>query len=194
MQMKQLPSTEQIRDFVIAGHGNLEKVKNMLAQDPSLLNASYHWSESDAETAIQAAAQVGNAEVAEFLLEKGAPLEICTAAMLNKYDEVRKRIDQDPQQAAALGAHSIPLLPHAVWSGNLELVRFVYQHGATKGANLALHNAIVKGDTEIVRWLLENANADVSSKNYQGKTPFRVASERRDEKMVQLLTEHGATD
>src|SRR5215467_5641201 len=111
MEMKQVASNDQVRDFVIAGHGNLMKVKQMLAQDPSLLNAVHHWSETDTETAIQAAAQVGNNEIAEFLLEKGAPLEICTAAMLGNYNEVKMRIDRDPQQARAMGAHSIPLLP-----------------------------------------------------------------------------------
>ncbi len=193
MQAKQVASTEQTRDFVIAGHGNLDKVKQMLAADPSLLNSVYHWSESDTETAIQAAAQVGNARVAEFLLEKGAPLEICTAAMLGKFDEVRTRLNRDPAQASAVGSHSIPLLPHAVWSGNLELVQFVYQSGATTGANLALHNAITKSDLTIVGWLLENAKPDITSKNYQGKSPLTIASERKDEKMVQLLKQHGAT-
>jgi uncharacterized protein len=194
MQTKQLSSSnEEIRDFVIAGHGNLKKVKDMLAEDPSLLNAAYQWSETDRETAIQGAAQVGNVKIAEFLLEQGAPLEICTAAMLGMLDKVKHRIDSDPKQASAVGAHSIPLLPHAVWSGNLELVKLVYQRGAISGASLALHNAIVKGDTEIVSWLLENAKPDISSKNYQGKSLLTVATERKDERIVLLLKQHGAT-
>jgi len=36
---EQPPSTEQVREFVIAGHGNLEKVRQMLAENPKLLNA-----------------------------------------------------------------------------------------------------------------------------------------------------------
>ncbi|HET8678747.1 MAG TPA: ankyrin repeat domain-containing protein, partial [bacterium] len=73
-----MPSTELVRDFVIAGHGDLKKVKAMLAQHPDLLNATYEWKPGDHETAIQAAAHVGNAAVAEHLLSRGAPLEICT--------------------------------------------------------------------------------------------------------------------
>ena len=110
------PSTEQTREFVIAGHGNFERVKQMLAENPKLLNASYRWNENDTETAIQAAAQVGSANVAEFLLKQGAPLEICTAAVLGLQDEVVRRLNNDPRKANALGAHGIPLLPHAVWS------------------------------------------------------------------------------
>src|SRR5207244_5987164 len=105
-----------IREFVIAGHGNLEKVRQMFAENPKLLNASYRWNENDTETAVQAAAQVGSADVAQFLLKQGAPLEICTAAMLGMQDEVVRRLNEDPRNAHATGAHGIPLLPHAVWS------------------------------------------------------------------------------
>src|SRR5260370_10688026 len=87
-----LLSDDVVREFVIAGHGNLEKVRKILEQNPELLNASYAWSETDHETAIQVAAQVGSATVATYLLERGAPLEICTAAMLGRRDEVERRI------------------------------------------------------------------------------------------------------
>jgi len=186
------PSTEQIREFVIAGHGNLEKVKQMLAENPKLLNMSYRWNENDAETAVQAAAQVGSANVAQFLLKQGAPLEICTAAMLEIRDEVERRLNDDPQNANATGAHGIPLLPHAVWSGNLRLVQLVFERGAKSGATLALHNAVSRGNYEIVQWLLENAGPDIRAKNFQGKTTLEVAIERNNERVVELLRKHGA--
>ncbi len=50
-----LPSSDQLREFVIASHGDLGKVKQMLSQFPELLNAAYPRSEKDRETAIQAA-------------------------------------------------------------------------------------------------------------------------------------------
>src|SRR5437899_6506449 len=124
---EQPPSTEQIREFVIAGHGNLEKVKKMLAENPKLLNSSYQWNENDTETAVQAAAQVGSANVAQFLLKQGAPLEICTAAMLSMRDEVERRLNDDPKNVNATGAHGIPLLPHAVWSDDPRLAQLVFE-------------------------------------------------------------------
>jgi len=119
-------STDQVREFVIAGHGNLEKVRKMLAERPDLLNTAYAWSENDHETAIQAAAQVGSVPVATYLLEKGAPLEICTAAMLGNKGEVEKRIRDNPDNVNSTGAHGIPLLTHAAWSGNLEPVSYTH--------------------------------------------------------------------
>ena len=52
-------TSEQIRDFVIAAHGNLPRIREMLVVNPELVNAAYQWSEGDTETAIQAAAQAG---------------------------------------------------------------------------------------------------------------------------------------
>ena len=189
---EQPPSTEQVREFVIAGHGNLEKVRQMLAENPKLLNASYRWNENDTETAVQAAAQVGNSNVAQFLLKQGSPLEICTAAMLGMRDEVENRLNEDPRNFNATGAHGIPLLPHSVWSEDLRLVQLVFERGAKSGATLALHNAVSRGNYQIVEWLLDNAGPDVTAKNFQGKTPLTVASERSNDRIVSLLKVHGA--
>jgi len=194
MQTEQHPSTEQIRQFVIAGHGNLERVKQMLAENPKLLNASYRWNENDTETAIQAAAQVGSANIAEFLLKQGAPLEICTAAMLGMRDDVERRLNADPRNANATGAHGIRLLPHAVWSNDLLLVQLVFERGARSGATLALHNAVSRDNYEIVEWLVDSAGPDIRSKNFQGKTPLAVATEHKNERIVTFLNHHGAID
>src|SRR5438105_15802565 len=106
----------------------------MLAENPDLLNVSYRWNENDTETAVQAAAQIGSAIVAQFLLKQGAPLEICTAAMLGMQDEVVRRLNEVPRNAHATGAHGIPLLPHAVWSENPLLAQLVFERGARYGA------------------------------------------------------------
>src|SRR5207253_9720734 len=166
----------------------------MLAENPELLNVSYRWNENDTETAIQAAAQVGNANVAQFLLKQGAPLEICTAAMLGMQDEVVRRLNEDPRNAHATGAHGIPLLPHAVWSENPRLVQLVFERGAKSGATLALQNAVSRGNHAIVEWLLDNAGPDAKAKNFQGKSPLAVASERNNDRIVALLKQHGAID
>ena len=188
------PSPEQIREFVIAGHGDLEKVKQLLAECPELLNAAHQWNEKDRETAIQAAAQVGNAPIAEYLLERGAPLDICTAAMLGRRDNVERFLAEDPNSIHATGAHGISLLTHVSLSGNIELVQFLFHRGARTGVSSALHNAVSRGYDEIVRWLLENGKPDLGWKNFQGKTALAVAIELKHESIVQLLREHGATE
>ncbi len=195
MQQTNTPlSTDLIREFVIAGHGNLEKVRKMLEENPELLNASYAWSETDHETAVQGAAQVGNAPLATYLLEQGAPLELSTAAMLGQREEVERRIRDKPENINSKGAHGIPLLPHAVWSGDLELVQFLFRNGANAGSSSALHNAVTRGYYDLVVWLIENASPDLNSKNFQGKSPLSVAIERKHETIAQLLRGRGGKE
>jgi len=179
---------------VIAGHGNLEKVRKMLAERPDLLNTAYAWNENDHETAIQAAAQVGNASVAKYLLEKGAPLEICTAAMLGNKEDVERRIRDNPGNINSTGAHGIPLLTHAAWSGNLELVRYLVRNGAKAGASSAVHNAVVRGYYDLVVWLVKNASPDLNAKNFQGKTALSLAIESKQDIIAQLLRDHGVSE
>src|SRR5436309_7456233 len=161
---------------------------------PDLLNAPYAWTESDHETAIQAAAQVGSVPVAEYLLENGAPLEICTAAMLGRKEEVERRIRENLGNINSSGAHGIPLLPHAAWSGDIELVQYLFQNGAKTGSSLALQNAITRGYYGLVVWLIENASPDLNAKNFQGKTSLSVAIERKQEIIAQLLKNRGGKE
>jgi ankyrin repeat protein len=187
-------STDLAREFVTAGHGNLEKVRKMLEENPELLNAQYAWSENDHETAIQGAAQVGSVPVANYLLEKGAPLEICTAAMLGRKEEIERKLRDQPDNINSKGAHGVPLLPHAAWSGDLELVKYLYRSGAKAGSSSALHNAVTRGYYNLVVWLVENASPDLNSKNFQAKTSLSIAIERKQENIAQLLRERGARE
>ncbi len=187
-------STDLVREFVIAGHGNLGKVRKMLEENPELLNTPYPWNENDHETAIQGAAQVGSVPVANYLLEKGAPLEICTAAMLGRKDDVENRIRDNHDSINSTGAHGIPLLTHAAWSGDLELVQYLFRNGAKTGSSSALHNAVTRGHYDLVLWLVENASPDLNAKNFQGKTPLSVAIEGKQETIAQLLRERGAKE
>src|SRR2546425_9298068 len=166
----------------------------MLAEKPDLLNATYAWTETDHETAIHAAAQVGSVPVATYLLEKGATLEICTAAILGRKEEVEKRIREDVKNINSTGAHGIPLLPHAAWSGDLELVQYLFRSGAKAGSSSALHNAVTRGYYHLVVWLVENASPDLNSKNFQGKSPLSIAIERKHETIAQLLRERGSKE
>jgi ankyrin repeat protein len=184
-------SPEQVQDFVVAAHGNLPRVREMLTEHPGLLNARHQWAENDGETAIQAAAQSGSMPVVEYLLAKGAPLEICTAAMLGRKDVVERMLDADPDLIHARGAHGIPLMPHAAMSNNLELARMLFKRGATDGLSLALGNAVMHGDARMARWIMERGHPDLTWKNYEGKSLWTIAGETGRKDMLALLSEHG---
>ncbi len=114
--------------------------------------------------------------------------------MLGQREEVERRIRDKPENINSKGAHGIPLLPHAVWSGDLELVQFLFRNGANAGSSSALHNAVTRGYYDLVVWLIENASPDLNSKNFQGKSPLSVAIERKQETIAQLLRGRGGKE
>jgi uncharacterized protein len=168
---------EQVREFVIAGHGNFAKVQSMLQANPDLLLQAVEWRENDFETALQGASHVGNREIALYLLQQGAPLEITTASMLGDIDQVQAFLAKDPAQIQHQGAHGISLLTHAVMSGKLELVQLLLEHGATAGADMALNIATDCDFTEIVRQVL-TLNPDPHWKNFKGLSSLDLAQNK----------------
>jgi uncharacterized protein len=185
---------DHIREFVLAGHGNLSRVQALLAATPSLLNAAYKWGDNDFETALQGAAHVGNRAIAEYLVAQGAPVDICTAAMLGRQAAVKQFVDADPEQINATGAHGIPLLPHAAFSGDVALVAWLIEQGARAGISAALHNAVSQEHVELTHWLLEHGDPDLGWKNFQGKTALTIATERGWEPIAEALRARGATE
>ena len=113
MNMPPRLDLKQVEAFVGSAHGNFEQVKTLLEQEPALLNAAHDWGGGSWETALGAASHVGNREIAEYLLAKGSPMNICTAAMLGKLALVKAMIEDNPAQRNAVGAHGIPLINHA---------------------------------------------------------------------------------
>ena len=92
---------EVIREFVIASHFNLDKVRAMFVERPALLTVQHQWGENDYEDGLGAASHVGNRPIAGFFLERGVPLSICAAAMLGRTADVAAFKQADPAQANA---------------------------------------------------------------------------------------------
>ena len=80
---------QQVEKFVANAHGDLDVVKTMLAEEPALVNATWDWGGGDWETALGAAAHMGRRDIALFLLERGARMDVFAAAMLGEVEIVR---------------------------------------------------------------------------------------------------------
>jgi len=102
-----------VRQFVIAGHNDLEKVKQLLLQQPGLLNACWDCGGGDFETALEGAGHMGRKDIAEYLLENGARMNIFCAAMLGRLDIVKTTLTAYPHIKASKGPHGLQLLHHA---------------------------------------------------------------------------------
>ncbi len=106
-----------VKDFVVAGHGNLPKVKELLLANPALLNACWDWGGGDFETALGGAAHMGRRDIAEFLLASGTRLDIFASAMLGQLEIVKAACTAFPNTSKVPGPHKIPLLVHAQKGG-----------------------------------------------------------------------------
>lgn len=124
---------EIVKEFVIAGHGNLAKVKEMLAGQPNLLNASWDWGGGDFESAIEGAGHVGNREIVEYLLSIGARLNVFAAAMLGRIDIVKPTLTAFPGLKTSKGPHGLMLIHHATKGGDQakEVLEYLKEIGAT---------------------------------------------------------------
>jgi hypothetical protein len=107
-----------VKEFVIAGHSNLPRVQEMLAAEPRLLNATWDWGGGDFESALEGAGHMGNKEIANFLISKGARMSIFQSAMLGHLDVVKATLAAHPESAASKGPHGIPLMAHAKAGGD----------------------------------------------------------------------------
>lgn len=112
-----IPS-DRVKDFVIAGHGNLDKVRAMLAESPTLLYATWDWGGGDFETAIEGAGHVGNKEVANYLIGQGARTNMFVLTMLGKTNIVKSYLETFPQYLNARGPHGFTFLHHAIKGGD----------------------------------------------------------------------------
>ena len=104
---------EMVHRFVYDAHGDFDSVKALLDKEPALVNASWDWGGGDWETGLGAAAHTGSKEIAEYLLQHGARIDLYAAAMLGKLSVVQAILDDNPSERDKPGPHGISLMAHA---------------------------------------------------------------------------------
>lgn len=111
-----------VKEFVGASHRDMDKVKALLAETPTLLNAAHDWEGGDFETALGAASHVGYKELAQYLIDQGAQANIFTACLFGRMEIVKPVLDFFPNTLHAKGPHGYTLLHHAINGGEEALV------------------------------------------------------------------------
>jgi len=162
-------------------HGDLARVKEILELHPDLLHAKATWD----ETAIQAATQMGNRQIIEFLVARGAPVDFFTALALGRVGEV------DADQARSRGIHDLPALYFAAIGGNVAVARRVLAAGAdvNAGAQAAspIHGAVMGKNVQMVKLLLDHG-ADPAAKDYAGRDARDLALAVNQPDIAELFT------
>lgn len=184
---------DTINQFVGAAHGDFATVQALADEYPEILNANAVWN----ETALGAASQMANRQILEFLLGRGVALDVFAAAALGQTERVIAFLDADPSLIKARGVHGFPILWFPVTGGHRETTEVMLARGAEvnagAGGNTPLHAAAGFGWPELVALLLDHG-ADLSAKDYEGKTPLATAIKNGHEDIAQLLRQRGATE
>ena len=118
-----------VREAVIASHGNVKRIRELVDAHPALARAAYDWGFGDWEDCLGAASHVGNREIAEYLIANGARPTVFSATMLGQLDAVKAFIVAQPGVQRIPGPHSIPLLAHARAGGAAAAAVYSYLEG-----------------------------------------------------------------
>jgi len=165
-------------------------------------------------TSLRAAAHRGRKDMVDYLMEKGAKLDIFSAAALGLADEAAKILEKDPALANArlCKGGSTPLMwtMYAAgkgnmdrftpfWMGRLAVAEMLIKKGAdvnatTREGEILLFDAIgERGKYRFAELLLTNgANVNVKTTCPAGWTPLFTAVWFKDAQKVRLLLDHGA--
>jgi len=148
--------------------GDLEQLRNLIDRDALLVN-SYS---PDGFTSVALAAYLGQKDVTEYLLGKGANVN-----------------------AIAKNATGFTPLTGAIANNHTEISKLLVKKGADvnhryEGGVSPLMEASQNGNLELVRFLLENG-ADPNAKTGDGKTSMSFAKEKNHVEVVEALKRHG---
>lgn len=106
-----------VQDFVIYAHSELEMVKKLLDKEPALINSSIDWGGGDWESGLGGASHMGRRDIVEFLLDRGARIDLFCAAMMGQLEAVKSFLTLQPHLIDARGPHGFTLHFHAQVGG-----------------------------------------------------------------------------
>ena len=165
--------------LVFAAHGDLEKVKTLLAAQPERINTP-GVGPVEGETPLAAASHTHNRAIAEYLLAHGAKHDVYTAVFIGDRARVDQFLAADRALVRTPGVHDIPILGFVA---DADMAAFLIERGADVNAmsrapfqTTPLHGAARRGDAAIVEMLLAHG-ADATVPDYSGKTAPELATD-----------------
>lgn len=183
--------------------GNTDQVKKLIRESPEIINkvSLKHF------TPLQLAVKTNNMELAQFLIENGADINVivdhCSllhfAAELGNTDMIDFLIKEGIKRSDTWDQDS-PLMM-AVRYGHLEAVNQFIKYKESVDfkddrGNTLLHIAISNNSLHIVKELLENSiiQSQLETTNKSGLTALQTAVVQGRTEAVALLLAHGAND
>ena len=174
--------------------GDVAAVRALLDQDSTLLGAKNAQSQSPVLFSIYNRQN----EIRDFLVLRGAVLELHEAAAAGDLARVKQLVEKDAALARSYSPDGFPVVALAAVFGNLEITKYLHAKGAdinaaaTNGSGYnALSGAVTSGHTEIVKWLLENG-AEPNYRYSNDYSPLLNAAANGHLEILKLLQARGA--
>jgi len=160
-----LASGVELNVYEAAATGRTERLQQLIAADPSLVNSHA----SDGFTPLGLAVFFGQPRAVHVLLDAGADVNLAS---------------RDSMKVTPLASASA--------ARQLEIARTLIEHGADVNARASgdftpLHEAAASGKLDFAELLIEHG-ADVNAQTTDGKTPLDYAREHNQPEMVELLS------
>jgi hypothetical protein len=162
-----------------AKNGDLQTVKTIMADDPSKLNAT----DDNRYTALHWACMRAHWDVAEFLIENGADLNLIGGdggtpinwAVHHDNVEFIKRMVDKGAKLNIRNQWGMTELHTAIWRGCIHVVEYLLDRGSdptikTNEGWTAMHQAYRSGHDDVIE-MLEKRGLSMTEKDNMGRTP-----------------------
>jgi ankyrin repeat protein len=179
--------------FVVAQSGDMEKMKEMLKDNPGLVFAK----DRGGMTPLHLAAFCGQKGMAELLLAHQKNFDILDAAAGGSLEKIKSLLKDNPDLVFAKDTQGFTPLHWGAVSGHGDVLEFLLTNKADVNARdnvgrTALHFAAQNGWADVVELLLTN-KADVNAKDdSSGFAPLHLAAYFGHTNVVELLLANGA--
>lgn len=171
-----------------------EQILDLLNKEPSLVNITTE----NGLPLVLFAMYYNQADVARFLANQGAVMDIFSASALGKLERVRELVEANATLVNSYAIDGYQPLGLASFFGQLGVVIYLISKGADVNSPSAneqkttpLHSAVAGQHLEVVRHLLLHG-AQVNARQTGGFTPLHTAAFHGSLTMVMLLLEFGA--
>jgi ankyrin repeat protein len=174
--------------------GDVNAVNAMLAENPSLVNAT----DGDGNSAILIATYWGKQEIADVLMAHAPKMNVFEAAAAGQLSRVKQFIEDNPALIHDWSHDGFTSLHLAVFFGRRDVAEFLLTHNPDVNAVsrnpihvTPLHSAAAGNQYEICEALIAKG-ANVNARQEGGFTPLHSAAQNGNLALVELLLKHGA--
>jgi ankyrin repeat protein len=184
----------RIEVIMVIQAGDIEKLRGLLAADPSLASAR----DGNGVSATMHALYRQRKDVLDLLLAAKPELDIFEASSAGRVERVSELLQRAPSLATSWSGDGFTPLHFAAFFKQDGIATFLLHHGADVAAQAKnpmkvtpLHSAAAAHSLPIVRALLEHG-APPNARQQLGWTAIHEATQSGDKAMVELLLQHGA--